>query len=218
MSYDFTGGNWKGSVDESVLNVTFHLPGTYVAWADGPIPAQQNNTLSYRWTNWQAEKEFTITFFPTRPDAWRLNDEKVEIIRAISSPNPASQNRRVPGFPPCIEKQGVMYVELSQFAHCLAAQRKAAGIDGSVTSRWNDNTWHGTLTAGKTTLTFTLKQPTVAISGGKPLALPGRPFLNKPIMDRGGEELSDLYIPLKPLAEYFGGTVHTSIRLPDALP
>ncbi len=35
INYDFTGGNWKGAVDESLLEISFHQPGAHLVWGGG---------------------------------------------------------------------------------------------------------------------------------------------------------------------------------------
>src|SRR5262249_14195960 len=61
-SYDFTGGNWRGKVEQSDLAVTTHLPGLYYLNATFGLKGiplrQRGNHFYFRWTNWQADGEF----------------------------------------------------------------------------------------------------------------------------------------------------------------
>ncbi len=163
---------------------------------------QQNNVLSHRRTNWQAEEEVDLSYIPTRPDAWLMDGVTFEEAQPYLVTQPGKPEPPRLWMPPCIEKVGVMYVGLSALAEYLT--------DGNSkeTAHWDAKTFHGTLTVGQTTLTFTLKKPNVVVKGGKPLTLPYVPFLSKPVLNVIDEAQSDLYIPLKPLVNYFGGTMH----------
>lgn len=71
--YDFTGGNWKGKVDESILRVTFTVPGTYKLFPnrdikDEPFRSDRNNEILFRWRNWQAQEGFGLRFLQTLPN------------------------------------------------------------------------------------------------------------------------------------------------------
>ena len=66
VAYQFSGGNWKGDVAESVMVVRFHprLPDRINATLDGTKPhgVARGNTITYRWTHWQAQGEFNLRF------------------------------------------------------------------------------------------------------------------------------------------------------------
>lgn len=73
-SYNFSGGNWKGNVQESILVAVPHGKGTSiksVSVGRGPKPSisrrrgRQGQWLRYRWANWSAESIWSVTY--TRP-------------------------------------------------------------------------------------------------------------------------------------------------------
>lgn len=72
--YDFTGGNWRGSVDESTLLVTLSGPGVSGASVRA-VPLQQLSSLEtrggryfFRWVHWQAQSRFQF-YFKTAGDS-----------------------------------------------------------------------------------------------------------------------------------------------------
>jgi len=74
MFYNFTGGNWKGKVDETTLRLIFTVPGTYGLYPNNelkskPIRREKNGEISLRWKNWQAQEGFTFRFVRTLPNA-----------------------------------------------------------------------------------------------------------------------------------------------------
>ena len=65
-AYNFTGGNWKGEVDESELTVYLHAKedGLTQAYFNGkPIFMKENkNAFSYKWKDWEADGIFRFWF------------------------------------------------------------------------------------------------------------------------------------------------------------
>lgn len=64
--YDFTGGNWKGKVDESQITVYLHAKQDkpFQGYFDGNrIEMEENGSFfSYTWKNWEAEGVFKFWF------------------------------------------------------------------------------------------------------------------------------------------------------------
>lgn len=73
VGYDFTGGNWRGVVEESLLTLNLHGPGTY--WIDRtpdpdakrvaanePVVTRRGNSFIYRWGPWQAQRGFGLNY------------------------------------------------------------------------------------------------------------------------------------------------------------
>ena len=83
LSYDFTGGNWKGRVAQSVLSVHFTSPGHYLIWPIArELKAQQwhkGDTLYFRWKNWQAENGFNLRFRSNLQGALHLASNPAEL-------------------------------------------------------------------------------------------------------------------------------------------
>jgi hypothetical protein len=69
-AYDFTGGNWRGKVQESVLTVALHTQTTEPVrafLAKQPVSTRRNkNVFTYRWTNWEANGPFRFWYGITR--------------------------------------------------------------------------------------------------------------------------------------------------------
>jgi hypothetical protein len=211
-SYDFTGGNWAGSVDESSLRVIMHLPGAYLINPGMPM-TQQKNQFSTRWTNWQAETGFTIGFLPTRADAYA--------VRTIpDAPFTGFARYRhmlvMPGkgedpiaIPPAIRKGETLFLNLHALAeHMQSVARRTDGPrDDAPTLRWDPKTNRATFSLGLLAVDFTLQEP-VMQAGGRAVPLPASPFLSTP-MSMYGERVSHLFVPLRPLIEELGGAVVT---------
>lgn len=79
--YDFTGGNWRDLVAESLLTIHFTVPGAYrfreYQQKDAVQQWRRGSTFYYRWQNWAAQKSFTLLFAKTLPNAlMRVSTEK----------------------------------------------------------------------------------------------------------------------------------------------
>jgi hypothetical protein len=75
--YDFTGGNWKGEVAESVLSIRFTQPGHYLVpnYPHSTTYAhckRNSDTYSFLWKNWQAQESFIFHFVRTLPHSLTL--------------------------------------------------------------------------------------------------------------------------------------------------
>lgn len=62
--YNFTGGNWQGTVDDSLLTANLHVPPDYVVHfgqgrATTPM-TRSGNSLVFHRQNWQAQEKVTI--------------------------------------------------------------------------------------------------------------------------------------------------------------
>lgn len=78
ISYNFTGGNWRGDIQSSKLKIVLHAPFTvgnepsFSKRGEEPESLsmrQRGRNLSYSWRNWQAEGLFDCWF--TTPKARR---------------------------------------------------------------------------------------------------------------------------------------------------
>jgi hypothetical protein len=62
--YSFTGGNWRGKVDQSTLTVVTHLSGPYQIGATfdrQSLPLRRRgNRFFFQWSNWQAQGSFAF--------------------------------------------------------------------------------------------------------------------------------------------------------------
>ncbi|BCM91760.1 hypothetical protein IAD21_03635 [Abditibacteriota bacterium] len=86
VEYQFTGGNWRGEVEQSVLDVK--LPGgAYILpiRSDEIPPSsqrrQRGNHFRFRWTHWQAQEDFDLSFFPVFPNDLLLKLPSASVAR-----------------------------------------------------------------------------------------------------------------------------------------
>lgn len=66
VEYNFTGGNWKGKIDDSLLLANIHLSEKYkIATSDFTSTKGikiEKNKLTYHVKNWEAQEHFAIWF------------------------------------------------------------------------------------------------------------------------------------------------------------
>lgn len=74
IEYAFTGENWQGSVEQSTLDINFHLAGlstSYSAIYPGefaPVGQLATRThMSYIWENWSATGKFYLSYYAAVP-------------------------------------------------------------------------------------------------------------------------------------------------------
>ncbi len=112
VSYDFTGANWKGTVDESALSVTFQRPGSFIVAgtirpAGGESGAvafvQKGASLRKTWKNGEAQAGFTMAF-GAAPATWRttvapgdMEDTEAPIPGSVILPAGKTRTVVVPG-------------------------------------------------------------------------------------------------------------------------
>lgn len=96
VSYNFTGGNWRGKVEKSVLTVEFTQSGAYyvakpyIPPTDKPAQVphfeRRGRQMIYTWLNWEAQQDFDLYFAHTIPGA--LHDARYGL--------PTAQGNRAP--------------------------------------------------------------------------------------------------------------------------
>lgn len=70
VEYPFTGGNWKGLVDHSLLIADFQLPADYQFEAGISTPVRQEaNRLIFEKRHWQAQENLYL-YFSFKPENW----------------------------------------------------------------------------------------------------------------------------------------------------
>lgn len=75
VSYDFTGGNWRGRVEKSVLSIEFTQSGDYYVNKPFALPEETRShlprfehhgrNLVYTWRRWQAQENFQVNYSQT---------------------------------------------------------------------------------------------------------------------------------------------------------
>ncbi len=237
--YHFTGGNWKGLVEQSTLRINLHLPGAYVVHCSEAMSLGKDG-FTHQWKHWPAEDEFQLEFYPTRADALTLSglaldgyppDDPADAGELIMSSQPGKGP--APAWqPPVLLHNSRPFIALQSWADYLNhhgdPNNTAKKAQPRVTLAWDDATHTATITQDGRTVHFTLKQLRMVVEGSKSVPLPEGPFLSRPLDKRPGQ-LSDkhpsqLYVPLQPLAALFGGTVAidrekgvVTIKLPPVL-
>ncbi len=220
--YHFTGGNWKGLVEQSTLRINLHLPGAYAVRCSEAMTLGKDG-LTHLWKHWPAEDEFQLEFYPTRADALVLRGLDLNGYPPYDQDDPgeamvSSQPGQVPPAwqPPVLLHNGRPFIALPCWADYLNdhhdSNNPVKKTPPRVALAWDDATHTASITQDGRTLHFTLKQPEMVVEGNKSVPLPEGPFLSRPLEKRPGQ-LSDkhpsqLYVPLQPLVEFFGGTLN----------
>lgn len=169
LSYDFTGGNWKGVVKNSLLSVRFATPGQYKIWPIArELKAQQwreGDTLGFRWHNWQAQDGFDLRFNNALPGQLTRAYNRAELQQKATleagqstmlvSGGPDSDAWRTPLSRPTdyILRDGHSFVSMSELASVV--QREIASRQSATNKplrygslKWNQLSRTATLILG----------------------------------------------------------------------
>lgn len=212
VSYNFTGANWKGKVEESALAITFQRPGTFVAAGQieplggesGAVAfVQSGPTLSRVWKNWEAQADFTLAF-GTAPAGWRT----------VTEPGMTGEESTVPGavILPSVKLRTVQVASpapklldwcppaFDQGAEVLVVVGYLASLTGE---KWElsptDPTTAVTLTTLGHTFVFTVGKSTAQIDG-KTIPLPVAPQ----VLRGAFGEMDFFYVPFSVIAKHLG--------------
>ena len=235
LSYDFTGGNWKGVVKDSVLTVNFAAPGRYTIWPVAKeLKAQQwrkNDTLGFRWHNWQAQSGFTLRFNHALPSQLTRAYNRMELKQKASmdegqstilvSAAHDSDLWRTPLARPTdyVLRDGHSFVAMSELADLV--QREIARRQYATNKplrygflKWNPQSRSVVLTLGDgRQLQFTNGSNQMHVYNRYYLQLPERTQQMPAaafIGGRGGGE--SLYVPLASAMKALGGQVEVNAR------
>jgi len=222
MNYNFTGGNWRGRVDESLLTATIAAPGTYSmnpevrynrAVGNGSMTQNQRaNRFFYRWRNWQAEANFGIHFYTLIPNQYAVNFEKPG-----GNPNQGPEYIiDVPGAPvgrvlyasahgnngmmPAAMHHGMAVVALRDIIRWLNEQTTHYDRLQPMQITWNQQKKSAWLRVGPHVFGFRRGKARMVING-KVHRLPGPPLVVKHNWDQF------IYVPLAPIMKVLGGKV-----------
>lgn len=127
LSYDFTGGNWRGNVASSVLTVHLDVPGTYLVSTDKfektkPQFQRQGNKFIYTWHNWQAEQAFAFRFDTTLRN-WLGDGEITDLPVNINAPTGKLSESKVGYIPRGVVRGGQTFVNLRSWLDWAQAQK-----------------------------------------------------------------------------------------------
>jgi hypothetical protein len=202
--YSFTGGNWKGAVDESSLMADLHLPGTWLVWQYKPTLERQGNRFILTRRNWQAEGSVSVTYMSTLPGwmaldgtlAWRPPGK----VATLTEPGDV---RVLDWAPPAVLRGGVPFVQLAALKGYLDRQAERARRSARAAISWDTRTKETSLTVGGRILSFRRGRAEMLVGNGKTIALPAATFVSPsaPYHPKGA-----LYVPLTPVVEALGGT------------
>lgn len=216
--YEFTGGNWRGKVDESRLDINFRVPGTHVVTAS--LGAQnltlprKGTTFSRVWRNWQAQADFYFAFTSTLPN-WMADSgspfgsEKVpqQTITVLGK-----ATTQVEYAPPAVLRDGVTFIALTDLQRILAsrAEREGKGLgEQEVKLSYDAKSRTSRLTVGPHSFAWQRGSRTMnesfkgTVRGGQKLDEP--PFV------AGLTGRDQLYVPLVTVASTLGATVEIDV-------
>ncbi len=216
VAYSFTGGNWKGKVDESVLRLKFAVPGTYRLFPIGDdmgkyTRSDRDNEIVYRWKNWQAQSDFSLRYLRTLPGAlmraWTAaelnevnNDRPILTQKTVRGSGAFDAWKAEANWPPsALLRNGRAYI---QFRH----------LSDAIRDDWESLNWGrkviygpGLKMQGKRVSVPLYRVPNTqivveegsrtALVSGRSITLPAAPF-------RAG---GVLYVPVAPLMQAMGG-------------
>jgi len=159
VSYDFTGQNWKGEVDSSVLTIHMNRPGTYLACfvSDDakPVLVRKNHDFIYTWRHWQAHASIDFFFCSTLRDFLSTPDDISEetagtIPIKIDFPGVDLNESTVDYLAPGRLHQGELTISLQSWLAWATDQKLVTdSVDGPNIK----------VTAGGSTTTFTPSDP-----------------------------------------------------------
>ncbi len=174
--YDFTGGNWRGTVAKSVLTVHFDRAGTFLVRAGSdkikPTLARKNRDFVYTWQNWQAEDSFVFAFRSTLRDWLALagldpREEGMNLIPVkIDVAGQKREENKVGWLPAGVVRNNQIFVN----ARAWAENAKAGAV-------WDEKTRTLALNRGKISRTFTPGEDgvwTVESFSGRALFVPAK--------------------------------------------
>jgi hypothetical protein len=218
LSYNFTGGNWKGALAQADLLLVSHIPGALLLAPSIPDEkkvtriSRQRNRLAITWKDWQAEGDFTCDFLLTYP-RWLVfsgNDPAYHYAFIFDPMLAPTYTLLTPGLPPYLDwsppamwRGKVVYVKLTSLACYLTVQAEQARRRNQVAMSWKDGA--AVLQAGTHTFRFTRRAMTMQ-ADGKTMPLPAHVLHSVPASEGWGN--GKLYVPLQPVVQALGGTMH----------
>ncbi|MEO6908041.1 MAG: hypothetical protein ABI210_09145 [Abditibacteriaceae bacterium] len=212
VGYDFTGGNWAGDVDSSILDIHFQQSGDYLMSAElgdkrvafKPI----KNGIRFSWQHWQAQGSFLLRFCRTAPQ-WMSDTyspdfaSQISVFKTVNIPGTSAlTDRRFDWFPPAFYNEGIAYISLTSFLEDL--QHFYPETHPSLV--WNPTTRAATLKVQKETYVFQPNKLSFEMNNSK-MSLSTPLLLIRGHSDEGG---SKLYVPLAPVILALRGTYHVN--------
>lgn len=214
--YNFTGGNWKGKVARTDLEVRFSQPGLWRVFAEAAsAPVSMNlktrsgeAILSRTWRDWEAQTYFlmglsrAIPLWMEEPDMF-MTPVRLQKSLTFRVGAPSGQAVGFSGYPPAaFVKDGVTYVSVLHLEQRLMAWRSDARRENLPVARgWEPESRRVSLRAGERTLSFQLHSREMQVrsaSGSQKVTLPA------PAMALQSDRGLTTYVPLVPVAKALG--------------
>ncbi|MHB9022941.1 MAG: hypothetical protein ACYC7E_02015 [Armatimonadota bacterium] len=215
VRYHFTGGNWKGALDQAELLIVSHIPGALVLETDLPdrkkitSTVAKDNRLAVTWKHWQAQADFTGAYVATYPEWLSLPrtvpnylsqwDFLCPVKPTYTLVNPGTPSRLL-WAPAVVRRNGIVYVKLDALVRYLDSLAEQAKQPVRAAVSTDDGT---IMQVGAYRFRFRLRETTMQVND-RTVDLPARPFLSVP--EAGGHG-NRLYVPLGPTVQAMGGAV-----------
>jgi hypothetical protein len=221
--YEFTGGNWKGTVDDSLLSIKFTVPGTYQLF---PFENELGkftrvNTrdgMNLRWRNWQAQTGFVLRYLRSLPggleqaaqieelnNSWEPHDGLQTLtVRTVKKFDPWQAAANWP--PSAVLRDGRAYIQFRRLSDAMReaweiknrGKKISYGVGLHVNGDLAIAPYYG---KARQVIAVEAGKKTAEI-GGRKIALPVAPF-------RAG---GVLYVPLAAMANALGGTARVNSK------
>jgi len=213
VTYQFTGGNWKGTVKESLLTVKMNLPGESLIWF--PQPDKNNayiyhrrseSSLAFKWSDWQAQRDFYLSYMTTYHNWFSLEGLSADLcghqhwvceyMRTLNR-QPGTVRMVLPGkpaepdwAPDVIERGGTLFIQLKPLSDFLSRPPKE-GKRSIANLYWDGKKMQAILSTGNRTLYFSPGSKKMIVSGTETVLMPAAAFLSYPIKGYAGV----MYVP-----------------------
>lgn len=223
VSYDFTGGNWKGTVDQSTLRLIYSAPGTYRLF---PLSSElgkysrrdSGNSVLLTWRNWQAQAGFSLRYLRTLPNGLMRASEEKDLgevwdtyadlktltVHGAGEFDPWQSETNWP--PSAVLRDGRTFIQFRQLSEIMREKWEQSENGGRSASpgaglqKIDDMVLAPYYGQGSKVIAVYVGRKT-AVVGGRTIALPEAPFV------AGGA----LYVPLVSLVEALGGTAKVNL-------
>ena len=223
MFYDFTGGNWKGKVDESTLRIVFTVPGTYGIYSNDelkskPIRREKNNEISLRWKNWQAQEGYAFRFVRTLPGAmnWAYEpkylNERDELVAGMK-PFVVQGAAKFDAWkvqaaykPPVVLRDGRAFIQFRKFSEDMrdswVQRNKSRKLQYGAGIHIENDSYIAPYYGRKNQSISVAPGSKTARIGARQILLPSAPFVASGV----------LYVPMVPMIEGVGAKVKVNAK------
>lgn len=229
--YSFTGGNWRGKVDETTLRAVIHLPGTtlvqFMAQAEEGKPlsgiTHTGNEFLFRQTHWQAEGSAGVAYKATMSGYMFLDGFRDPAT--MGGPLPKWEAPARPGSmsmsgweeltqpgraeeldwaPPALLRRGVVFLRATVLCELLEPGRMSQAELLASALTWDPGRKEAVVSARGRSFAFQRGRKMMVVDGRTEIPLPASPLLSSPLS--GGR----LYVPVKPVLQLLGGAYRVS--------